>query len=197
MEKLTFEDIKKAAAYLQVEPCALKAVVEVESGGSGFLPDGRVKILFEGHVFWRELAKRDLNPELLAREHPGIIHPKWDKSKYKGGAAEWDRLETAISIHREAALCSASYGLFQIMGFNYRLCNSATVEDFVETQRMGESAQLGGFCCFMKSQGLPLFLLGHDWAGFARRYNGPGYAANGYDAKLRAAYGRCARGASA
>lgn len=25
----------------------------------------------------------------------------------------------------------------------------------------------------------------HDWAGFARKYNGPGYAENAYDQKLK------------
>ena len=28
----------------------------------------------------------------------------------------------------------------------------------------------------------------HDWAGFARKYNGPGYAENAYDQKLKNAY---------
>ncbi|MDR2077148.1 MAG: N-acetylmuramidase family protein [Desulfovibrio sp.] len=59
-KKFTFDDIASAAATLGLEPCAVKAVVEVESGGSGFLPDGRVKILFEGHVFFRELSKRNM-----------------------------------------------------------------------------------------------------------------------------------------
>jgi hypothetical protein len=30
----------------------------------------------------------------------------------------------------------------------------------------------------------------HDWAGFARKYNGPGFARNQYDLRLRAAYER-------
>ena len=35
---------------------------------------------------------------------------------------------------------------------------------------------------------LELKLAAHDWAGFARGYNGPGYAQNAYDTKLAAAY---------
>jgi len=31
-----------------------------------------------------------------------------------------------------------------------------------------------------------------DWATFARRYNGPGYAKNSYDTKLKSAYDRFA-----
>lgn len=44
---LTAADIERAAALAQVEPAALRAVIAVESGGSGFLPDGQLKILFE------------------------------------------------------------------------------------------------------------------------------------------------------
>lgn len=186
---LSFSDIKKAAELIGVEPCTVKAIVEVESGGSGFLPDGRVKILFEGHVFWKELQKRGINPELL--KMPNIVYPKWDKSQYKGGAQEHERLNAAALVNKEAALCSASWGLFQIMGFNHRLCGFSIVQDFVDAQKESEANQLNSFCQFMKNEGLVLFLKGLDFAGFARRYNGPGYAQNQYDVKMRKAYERC------
>ena len=188
---LSFSDIQKAAEQIGVEPCTVKAIVEVESGGSGFLPDGRVKILFEGHVFLKELQKRGIDPAPLAAKHPNIIYPKWDKSQYKGGAKEHERLNSAALVNKEAALCSASWGLFQIMGFNHRACGFATVQDFVDAQKESEANQLYTFCAFMRSEGLLLFLKGLDWAGFARRYNGPGYAQNQYDVKLRKAYERC------
>lgn len=191
---LTTADIESATASLGLEPCAVRAVIAVESAGGGFLPDGRVKILFEGHVFWKELKKRGIDPEPLAAKHPGIVYPKWDRSKYKGGAAEWERLNTAALLNKEAALCSASYGLFQIMGFNHRAAGFDTVQAFVDAQKESEAKQLESFCAFMRSEGLDLFLVGQDWAGFARRYNGPGYAANQYDVKLRQAYERCLKG---
>lgn len=188
---LSFSDIRKAAELIGVEPCAVQAVVDVESGGSGFLPDGRTKILFEGHVFWKELQKRGIDPAPLAPKYPNVIYPKWDRSQYKGGAAEWERLNTAALVNKEAALCSASYGLFQIMGFNHRAAGFDSVQAFVDAQKESEAMQLQSFCAFMRSEGLVLFLVGRDWAGFARRYNGSGYAANQYDVKLRRAYERC------
>lgn len=186
---LSSSDIRNAAEQIGVEPCAVKAVVDVESGGDGFLPDGRVKILFEGHVFWKELQKRGINPELL--KMPNIVYPKWDKSQYKGGAQEHERLNAAALVNKEAALRSASWGLFQIMGFNHRLCGFSSVQDFVDAQKESEANQLNSFCQFMKNEGLVLFLKGLDFAGFARRYNGPGYAQNQYDVKMRKAYERC------
>lgn len=191
---LSFSDITQAAESLGVEPCVIKAVVEVESSGEGFLPDGRPKVLFEGHVFWKEIQKRGIDPAPLATKHPNIVYPKWDKSQYKGGAAEWERLNAALSLHAEAALCSASWGLFQIMGFNYRLAGFESVREFVEAQKESEAKQLKSFCAFMRSEGLALFLLGRDWAGFAHRYNGPLFSANQYDTRLQSAYERCKRG---
>lgn len=194
---LSFSDIKKSAELIGVDPCAVKAVVEVESGGRGFLPDGRIKILFEGHVFWKELIKRGVDPARLAVKHPNIVYSKWDRAQYKGGVAEWDRLNAAALINHDAALCSASYGLFQIMGFNYRSAGFATVQAFVDAQKMSESKQLEAFCAFMRSEGLVAHLKGLNWAAFARRYNGAGYAANQYDIKLQRAYERCKQAAVA
>ena len=187
--RLTFADIVAAASTLGLEPCAVKAVVEVESGGSGFLPDGRVKILFEGHIFWRELKKRGINPELL--KMPDVLYPKWDKSKYKGGSAEWERLNIAALADKDAALCSASWGLFQIMGFNHAACGFDTVQEFIDAQQGSEAKQLDTFCAYMRSRGLVKPLAAKDWAGFARRWNGTGYEQNQYDAKLRKAYEQC------
>jgi hypothetical protein len=190
----SFSEIN-AAASLGLDPCAVQAVLSVESSGSGFLPDGRARILFEGHVFWKELQARGLDPAPLAKKFPNIVYPRWDRKQYRGGAAEWERLNAAGLIHQEAALCSASWGLFQIMGFNHAACGFNTVEAFVDAQEESEARQLEFFCAFLKSQGHVRFLAARDWAGFSARYNGPGYAANRYDEKLRQAYERCRGGA--
>lgn len=188
---LTPAQIAAAAASLGLDPCPMHAVEAVESRGQGFLPDGRVTILFEGHVYWRELEKRGINPRLL--KMPGVLYEKWDRSQYKGGAAEHERLNTAALVSKDAALCSASWGLFQIMGFNYAACGFATVADFVKAHQESEEKQIEAFCNFLRSQNLVPLLAARDWEGFARRYNGPGYRENGYHEKLRRAYERCAK----
>lgn len=188
---LSFDAIKTAANGLGLDPCAIKAIVEVESAGSGFIVDGRVKILFEGHVFWKQLQQRGIDPAPLASKHPGILYPKWTKAHYRGPAGEWARLEEAKAINRDAALCSASWGLFQIMGYHHKVCGFETVVDFVAAQAIDEEEQLKAFCAFMRSEGLIRYLSSKDWAGFAKRYNGPGYAANRYDKRLASAYERC------
>ncbi len=187
---LTREDIRGAAELLGVEPAIVAAVADVESSGSGFLADGRPKILFEGHVFWKQLTQRGIDPVPLAAKHPTIVYPRWTRKNYLGGAREYERLALAREIHDEAALCSASWGAFQIMGFNYGAAGFNTVHDFVAAHERGESEHLLAFCRFIKSRGLGGAMQRRDWAAFARGYNGPGFAKNRYDTRLEDAYTR-------
>lgn len=180
---------ERLAARLDVELAALRAVAEVESAGSGFLPapDRRPKVLFEGHVFHRLTAGR------YGASHPNLSHPQWDRRKYSGSlAGEWKRLDRAAALDAAAAMQSASWGAFQIMGFNYALCGFDCVGAFVEAQSSGADGQLEAFASFIARPGSPLLLplRRKDWARFARLYNGPGYRQNDYDGKLAAAYAR-------
>lgn len=186
IEELDFE---RAAKSLDVEVAAIKAVYEVESGGrSGFLKDGKPIILFEGHIFWNELKKRGIDPEKYSSEYKDVLFPKWNRSSYIGGAAEHNRLEKAGRIDKDAALCSASWGMFQIMGFNHKLCGFATVQDYVEAIQHSASNHLVSFVEFLKNTGLAKPLKELDWKTFAKRYNGSGYEQNKYDQKLQVAY---------
>ena len=164
------------------------AVKEVESAGKGFLAPNKPVILFEGHIFWSQLKDRGINPEDHLEGNEDILYPKWTKEHYKGGIAEYDRLERAKQIDEEAAVCSASWGLFQIMGFNHKVCGCETVQDFVTAMSENEGRHLDLFASFVRNNSLVQYLRDKDWAGFARRYNGPAYAENRYDEKLSAAY---------
>jgi len=202
MAEIAWEDIKKAAESLALEPCALSAVCQVEANGEGFMPDGRPKILFEPHVFWRELQKRNYNPKGLlsradVRQNHGdisdILYQKWGARPYGSEKAQWGRLERAKAINEDAALCSASWGAFQILGNNYQDCGYGTVQGFVRMMSEGYSGQLEALGRFLKANNLIRPLKNHDWAAFARGYNGAGYAKNQYDVKLRQAYEKCVR----
>jgi hypothetical protein len=185
---LTDEQIKAAAEAAGLEYAALKAVAVVEASGAGFLPDGRPKILFEGHIFWRQLSARGIDPVKFVFEFGNILHPDWDKSQYKGGAAEHQRLQRAAAINADAAHCSASWGLFQVMGFNWKLCGFVSLNDFLNAMRRDEAGHLEAALGYIKASGLIPALKSLDWPAFAKGYNGPGYAANQYDVKLARAY---------
>lgn len=191
MDKLTNEMIKDLANLLGLEPALLKAVQLVEAAGrDGFLADGRPQILFEGHIMYKEVHKKFPDRDLgyLCKRYSTVFFPKWDKSKYLGGVHEYKRLELAKEIDEECALKSASWGMFQIMGFNHKICGCQDVYDFVHKVSESHEKQLELMYYFMHNSGCLKNLKEKDWAGFAKKYNGPGYAQNAYDQKLRNAY---------
>lgn len=182
---LTAADWRRAADALGVDVATVQAVAEVEASRSGFLADGRPKILFEAHQF------SDRTDGRHDRSHPGISSPRWNRDLYVGGAGEYPRLAQAMALDREAALASASWGRFQIMGFNHEAAGFADIEDFVAAMHESEGRQLDAFVSFIRSHpAMHRALQEHDWAGFARAYNGPGYAQNAYDTRLADAYRR-------
>lgn len=180
---LTEIDYRNAATSLGVEVACIKAVTQVESRGSGFIPIGAPVILFERHWMYKLLkAKLGYEPALS-----DVVDPK--AGGYKGGTAEHTRLEKAVAIDRDCALQSASWGLFQIMGFHWKALGYLSVQQFVNAQYKSEGSQLDTFVRFIKiNPGMLAALKAKDWAKFAKLYNGPAYAKNKYDTKLAEAY---------
>ena len=103
-------------------------------------------------------------------------------------AAQYARLNGAMAIDSITALENTFWGMFQIRGFNWRKCGAESIKDFVDRMSSSEHEQLELFVEFVKSQGLDKYLKKKDWAGFARRYNGPGYAKRRYHKRLASAY---------
>ncbi|CAG5010065.1 hypothetical protein DYBT9275_04634 [Dyadobacter sp. CECT 9275] len=187
------QDIKDAAEQLEIEVAVVKAVNEVESSGRGYLIDGRVKLLFEGHIFWQQLMARDINPVPLVSGNETVLYPKWTKKFYLGGKSEYSRLNKAIAIRdeakvAEAAYASASWVLYQIMGFHYNSLGYTEIMQFVAEMKESEGNQLKIFSKFLQVNNLTKYLKKKQWAEFAKRYNGEGYKENKYDVKLEKAY---------
>lgn len=191
---LSEQDLVDFANKYDLELAAVKAVNEVESSGKGFLIDGRPRILFEGHIFWKQLAKRGLRPEDFVSERTkNVLYKSWTKSFYEGGEQEYDRLEKAagmsdIDAVHDAAYASASYGAFQIMGFHYELLGYPSVDSYVAHMYTHERAHLEAFGLFCEANNIIRHLKSKNWAAFARAYNGPAFAENKYDVKLQKAF---------
>lgn len=182
-------DIVAAAKALDVPVAAVMAVNEVESRGLGFLKDWRPVILFERHVFYKQLVSRKIDARSLASKYPGIVNQK--RGGYAGGSSEYMRLSVAVNINQEAAYESCSWGLFQIMGFHWESLGYPSVQAFVNDQKESEAKQLQTFVKFIQADvGLLKALKNQDWDDFAKRYNGPAYSENLYDVKLARAYGK-------
>lgn len=186
---LSEKDLRDVSKELGIELAAMKAVNEVESMGLGFIA-GKPKILFEGHIFWKRLKVHGIDPEDVREGNKDILYSRWTSKHYEGGIAEHSRLSKAKEIHESAALESASWGLFQIMGFHYKSLGYNTVQKFVKKMEKNEREHLIAFARFIKFHKLDGYLKDHEWAQFARKYNGPGYKKNKYDEKLARAYGK-------
>lgn len=182
---LTEQDFQDAADQLGCEVAAIKAVCQVEAPRGGFNPDDTPVTLFEGHKFHK------FTNGAFDGEAPDLSYPTWNRKHYgKNWQAEQDRLQRAMALDREAALKSASWGKFQIMGFNHESVGFPTIQGFVNAMYAGEREHLMAFVLFVLKNGLAPVLRRKDWANFARGYNGPGYAENRYDDKMAAAYAK-------
>uniref|UniRef100_A0AAU8KWX4 Endolysin n=1 Tax=Serratia phage Kevin TaxID=3161161 RepID=A0AAU8KWX4_9CAUD len=188
-DHLTEDDLVQAARALGCELAAIKAVNQVEARGTGYDKNGNLKMLFERHIMYRQLAAKfgTDKANALSAQYPDVVN------KVPGGYTtnEPARLQRAVAIDEECAYASASYGLFQIMGFNgVKVCGYPSAKAFYQDMLTGgEGAHLRAFVQFIKADNnLLTALRNKNWAAFARWYNGPNYAEQGYDKKLAAAY---------
>ncbi len=185
-EPMSGTGLATMAGALGVYAAEIWAVLSVETSGCGYLADRRPQILFERHVFHR-LTGGKYDDGDISDSSPGGYGPR--------GGAQYDRLAWAITKDRAAALQSASWGIGQTMGENYRLAGFSNVEDMVAAMSMSEDRQLSAMAAFLTGTGLRAALQAHDWATFARGYNGSNYAINRYDIRLNSEYQKYSTGA--
>lgn len=175
-------DIPRLAATIGCGEDHLRAVMEVETRGGGFDRYGRPKMLFEPHVFYRNLSGAER--ERAVQE--GLAYRRWGMKPYPNDS--YPRLERAMEINCDAALRSCSWALGQILGENHRMCGYNTPREMVDAFLDDEAVHLAAMVEFIVSAGLDDDLRREDWRGFARGYNGPGYAKHGYHTKLMRAF---------
>ena len=189
------DEVVKVALRHRIAPAALMAVVEVESAGRALEEDGRTpRLLFERHVFYRELARRKPD-RLQSAVAQGLAIPRWNRAvQYRDQGTSHGRLvvlNRARAIDEDCANRACSWGVGQTMGF------LAEGQGFRNATAMvaamvagGVPAQVECMVREIKSRKLDSALNRHDWTAFARSYNGPGYAQNHYDVKMAAACGK-------
>lgn len=198
----------KAVTGQDIELAAVEAVCRVESAGRGFA-DGHPLVRLEGHKLWSQAKQLGIDPAVWAVEGAGLLHEQRTGIYNKTGVAEWRRLEQArllcdkmfagrqvppnneLGVAKPADLAdlSASWGMFQIMGFNWQLCQQASLDDFRTKMEKSEAAQLALFFDFLiGKKGALEALAKRDWTTFARLYNGSSFRENRYDTKLAQYY---------
>lgn len=194
-EAITDRDIALLADELSVHPADIEAISEVESNGFGWFPDGRIKILFEKHKFYRyvPIGKR------AAAVKAGLARKEW-VSPQKGGYSDQGKpgdryalLAKAMNFDEEAAFLSISMGRFQIMGFNHATCGFASARAMFDRFVDSEANQLRAFVSFLKANNLVPAIRARDFAKVETVYNGGGLGGT-YAKKMKQASDRLRAG---
>ncbi|MGV0879426.1 N-acetylmuramidase family protein [Martelella sp. FLE1502] len=180
-------DLPRIGHQIGVGEDEIHAFLDAETRGNGFDKQGRPRILFERHKFYKFLPDD--------KKAAGVASGLANKSPggYGKESEQYGKLMRAMAIDERAALLSCSYGLGQIMGFNYALAGYDSVEEMIFAFMDDEENHLQAAVNFIIAADLDDELRNHDWAGFARGYNGSNYRINRYDEKLADAYAKWAK----
>lgn len=180
---ISTEDRNKAAARLGVSLRHIRAIEKVESNGKSFDDKGRPIILPEPHIFYRLTGGRyGVTP---------FSYPKWGTKPYPPSYdLRWQMLANMAEKDEDAALQSASIGLFQVMGFHYAVCGYDSPQAMWAGMTADEDDHLEAMVAFILAEGLDDELAAcragdpDSCRAFCRGYNGPGYAKNNYHVKM-------------
>lgn len=178
----TVEDYAAAAKELGVETAAIRAFAAIEAPRGGFMESGHPTILLERHV-WHRLTggKFDTMAPDLSNKIPG---------GYGSYADQPMRLRRAMSFDAQTAQQSCSWGLFQIMGYNWKVSGFDSLAAFVAAMHSNVQAHLRAFVSFVQKSHPKMLkaMQALDWETVARLYNGPDYAKHDYHGRLAALY---------
>jgi len=170
--KALIEDFAKKN---KIQISKLQAFIKVESGSNPFYSDKHPVVRFE----------------CLKFNQISIKKVTCNTNKYKYGNAEDTGKEAflkALSINRDYAIQTSSFGLGQVMGEWYQLVGYDSLEKYYKAM-FSEQEQYRAFLNFIQNKNGGVILRelqkeNTDWAVVAYNYNGAGYKNNNYDVKL-------------
>lgn len=174
---ITATEIDALAQRLGCEPKQIRAVAAVESGRSAFDDQGRPKMLFERHKFFKLTGGRfPLAP--------------WNNPSAGGyGENSWDKLARAACQDVAAAFSSASWGRFQVLGLHWQGLYYSSPLEMAYSTVVSEAAHYDMLARYIERFNLKPALAElstdpDDNRRFAAAYNGPVYEKFRYHLKL-------------
>jgi murein DD-endopeptidase MepM/ murein hydrolase activator NlpD len=202
-EKIEDKDYEDAANKLGCEVEVIKAIAKQETGklealGLGaFDKQNRPTILYERHIFSKmtDRAYDSKYPDLSSEKEylAGTAKDKEGK-KYDDGehyglfSWQYKKLAKATLLNKEAAIQACSWGKFQVLGSNYKLCGFSSAVAFAKAMCKSEKEHLNVMVSFCIGNKLEPALKSKNWKAIAMTYNGPKYKKNKYDTELEAHY---------
>ena len=192
--------LTRLSDQLAIDPVAAAAVLAIESGGAGMTDLGPI-IRFENHIFFDRWGASQ--PATFDDHFTFDSSRRWQSHRWRsvpttddwrvchrdGQPGEWDVFRFASGLDAGAAIESTSFGLAQIMGFNFRRIGYASPFEMAEAFGAGDGAQILGFFDFVATSSggkLVTALQSNDWTTFATGYNGAGKATQYADRMIAA-----------
>lgn len=175
-------DVPRMAHRIGVSEDHLRAFLDVEAGSRGFDREGRPVMLFEPHVFYRNLPEGKRAAAVAA----GLAYRRWGARPYPRDS--YPTLTKALAIDEDAALKACSIGLSQVLVENHSSVGYSTPQAMWQAFMDDEEDHVEAMIRFILANGIADDLKAERWDTVARIYNGPGYAAHGYHTRLAAAY---------
>jgi len=174
---ITDDQVTCFATRLGVGAKNVRAAASVESAGSGYDRQGRVKLLYERHIFWR----------LTVGKFGVTLYSDPNRGGYDHDS--WDKLGRACAADPDAAFASASWGKFQVLGTYWHDLGYASPIDLAYSTVTSEAGHYELFCRYIEHFGLTDELAAlstnpDDCRAFAKAYNGRAYEQNNYHVKL-------------
>jgi hypothetical protein len=176
MKKITDSQVNELATKNGYTYAALKAIIGVESGGSGFADDtGKIIIQFE--------------PSWFKRKAPYAPLSAWSLNRVERQSAEWLAFNDAFAENANAAMESTSIGMMQVMGFHWKELGFKSVGEMWDYAKESEVNQIDLAIRFIKNTPkLDKALKVEDWPTVAYYYNGEQYKKYNYDTRLAAEF---------
>lgn len=144
-------------------------------------------IRWEGDYFWKfcppALRPRGVALKLTTANGGKVPNPASQDARYI-------MLENGKTVDTTAAISACSWALGQVMGAHWKWLGFKSALDFETMAWSGFSGQLAIMFAFMDKSGIIPHMQRHDWSAMARIWNGPAYATNKYDVKMRTEYER-------
>lgn len=179
--QITEREVAEIAGAHGIPAYLALAATSVETPNlEGSWSSGALVALYEDHVAWRNTAGEIR--KLLSEA--GLAAPNWKDLPYP--ASPYPAIDRCAAIAgAEVAAKATSWGMYQILGENAVALGYKSAVDMVETFAASERAQVEGWIRFLDKNDLKGPLLREDFVAYARGYNGPKFAENRYDQKLR------------
>lgn len=155
----------------------IETIALMESNNDMFYK-GKLKILFEPHVFWRRLLAKGYDMDKLLLDNiklssQGVLTPdRLVAGEYGTYLQQHDKLEKASRIDSNIALESCSYGSRQIMGFHWEAFGFSSVSEMVDCISLPEYQETFLSLWLQNNKKAVIALQRNDFARFCRYYVG-------------------------